>query len=119
MVGKKKSEITDYMMWSKAVTRYAKIFIFGICILVVSFAVGLIVLDKTSVVFLASTIAIVIWCGSAYLILRKMLKAKESLRTAARTSLLRTMSVSQDTLLLDRLGTTSRRLSARPQVQSK
>ena len=84
MVGKKKSEITDYMMWSKAVTRYAKIFIFGICILVVLFAVGLNVLDKTSVVFLASTIAILIWCGSAYLILRKMLTAKESLRTATR-----------------------------------
>ncbi len=84
MAGKQKPEITEYLMWSKAVTRYAKMFIIGICLLIVPFVVGLNVLDKTPVIFLASTIAIVIWCGSAYLILKKMLKAKESLRAAAR-----------------------------------
>ena len=84
MADKQKPEMTEYQMWSKAVTRYAKIVIIGTCLLIVSFVVGLNVLDKTPVIFLASTIAIVMWSGSACLILRKMLKAKESLRAAAR-----------------------------------
>ena len=84
METKNNSSITEYPAWSKTVMRYSVVFIGVTWILVVAFVVGLNVLDKTPAFFWAPLIAIVIWCGSGYLVLRKMLKKKESLRAAVR-----------------------------------
>ena len=86
MGGKKDPERTEYLKWPTSVTRFAKIFVVGICILAVPFVVGLKVLDMTSVVFWISLIAIFIWCGCGFLILHKKMKEKEVLRASARNS---------------------------------
>ncbi len=86
MDGKKDPERTEYLKWSKSVTRFAKIFVVGICILTVPFVVGLKVLDMTSAVFWLSLIAFFIWSGCGFLILHKKVKEKEVLRASARNS---------------------------------
>ena len=85
MENNRKTGRNEYKSWSETVVRYSKTFIAGICILGVALAVAIKILDITAVVFWVSIIAIVIWCGSAFLVLKKMQQKEKTLRAAAKT----------------------------------